>query len=83
MRTTQTVMVDKIKHKLCGKTFFENGNYGHGFDYRKKKCPYCGEHVIYDDVEHLSREDASVRVNYKTGEVEISSQAYVEESLEN
>ncbi|PFN11882.1 hypothetical protein COK56_29725 [Bacillus cereus] len=82
MRTTQSVMVDKIKHKLCGKTFFENGNYGLDFDYRKKECPYCRKHVIYDDLEHLSRENADIRVNYKTGEVEVSSQAYGEECLE-
>ncbi|OWT52658.1 hypothetical protein [Bacillus sp. K2I17] len=76
MRRLQTLIVDKIKHKLCGKTFFENGNHGYGFDYRKEKCPYCGEHLLYDDIEHLSRENAGIQVNYKTGEVEVSFQAY-------
>lgn len=76
MRTIQTLIVDKIKHRLCGETFFENGDHGYGFDYRYEKCPHCGEHVMYEDIEHLSRESAGIRVNQKTGEVEISFQAY-------
>ncbi len=74
--TNQTLIVDKIMHKLCRKTFFENGNHGHGFDYRYEKCPHCGEHVLYDDLEHLSRKEAGIKVNSSTGEVEVSFQAY-------
>lgn len=80
LRTIQTLIVDEIKHKLCGKTFFENGDHGYGFDYRYQKCPHCGEHIIYDEMEHLRRERAGISVNSSTGEIEVSFQAY--ENLE-
>ncbi|MED1010764.1 hypothetical protein [Bacillus mycoides] len=81
MRRSQTLLVDKIKHKLCGETFFENGDFCQSFDYRRKKCPYCKGNLFYDDIEHLEREEAGVGVNYKTGEVEVSFQAYEKPEL--
>lgn len=78
MRRSQTLIVDKIKHK-CGHVFFENGNHGTGFDYRVQNCPSCGEHMMYEDIKHLKRESGGIRVNAKTGQIEVTFQAYDEE----